>query len=1187
MNGMHEVVSTDSPEGDISRLVAMNTASPRGGRGGLVVRTLPSDQGEQGFDFKAGSLPDSRNSESCLTTPLFSGFSQEYPVSSRSCIPALLRPHRLSRPRWAWILKAFHDEVSAFEITHTASVSRRGGERRVHVSVKLLRLQRERKGQDRAVSRRQILAVTSYAVTGSHALLPSASPRHPPHHSPKPLAAARGPVSRNCQPTNSLRPVPGRHICGPKGREITVGALDKCVLSHVQRAAVGPALIDLLLTSRSTKAGPTAARCTCFSTHLSSDLRLFPRHSGPQVSYIKLLVSGALYTQDTKPVTRNDVLKASLSSSGVMFIIQGSGREEIGLERWANGSSSFPAGVMSTSRDSDVLRRNVSRCAIRKQTSHRYVGRFLNTPFDGLHRRPATLKEVDLTRPYSMSYFRGGEARSVMWRVMAQRRHAVCGHPCGAAVAKRGITVVQRRQQTSNKFTPPPPIPMPARPAKSCRLAPPAVPNPSSSIFPSSPKESGAKLTRTLLVCFFDRRRNAALCTVVALRRLILFITDSPLTLAGLLVSRRQRIRRNRHDGNTARNARRSDEALGERVTVARMVPSLLELGTRSSIPPLTLYLSVETTFQSESSRSHAAKGHNKFNGHQMSNSHVASTCTTSSRYRTLSTESYVNRTDSIDEKYWKKTFPLARRSWLGLCERTHAAANMRLAFFAITPMQLHRFSSPRLYLESARDRFSAKWLLDLDFQFQLFEIVKSRVLDFTFDSSIVSSSIRNSMSDSKRIQNAVRRTPKDARLNTFTAPGAQRLSREVSNSNKSSTTRTAGVPSPRQHIHPRELALAGCMHAHHGEKQVRDAEIKQRYNKIAARCHGKVYQTVTSELVTSGAFSFNASSAGMQGREKREIPEKTRRPMASSGTIPTCDNPGVTRSGIEPGSLLWEASSITTHPPRYHAERTTDEVQVKNQRKSAILWQAICRKKRRRRRKEPAPVDRATLDESACATEIGHDCAHKPGARICAKFLKFFVDQGGAVAGVRELTGGFLGSIPDVGTLRWPPGVSTESLSQRSVIYGKTARQFSALRVKVVRELVRMFRSPLVLPRFLASDVQNFFNQTTTLRISFAQYSITHYDGNTARLARMSDEALGVRVTVARYSSHVIYAVTAHCDPAFDRLYVNGTNENNVDRIRGKNTVRPVSYYACVPLRLNGMRFDGRFSKQRQKRMV
>ncbi|KAJ8868665.1 hypothetical protein PR048_030204 [Dryococelus australis] len=53
------------------------------------------------------------------------------------------------------------------------------------------------------------------------------------------------------------------------------------------------------------------------------------------------------------------------------------------------------------------------------------------------------------------------------------------------------------------------------------------------------------------------------------------------------------------------------------------------------------------------------------------------------------------------------------------------------------------------------------------------------------------------------------------------------------------------------------------------------------------------------------------ASSAGMKERGKREIPEKTRRPTASSGTIPICENP-VTRSGIEPSSPWWEASRIT-----------------------------------------------------------------------------------------------------------------------------------------------------------------------------------------------------------------------------------------------------------------------------------
>ncbi|KAJ8891063.1 hypothetical protein PR048_010572 [Dryococelus australis] len=58
-------------------------------------------------------------------------------------------------------------------------------------------------------------------------------------------------------------------------------------------------------------------------------------------------------------------------------------------------------------------------------------------------------------------------------------------------------------------------------------------------------------------------------------------------------------------------------------------------------------------------------------------------------------------------------------------------------------------------------------------------------------------------------------------------------------------------------------------------------------------------------------------SGAGVKGLRKREIPEKTRRPRASSGTISTCENP-VTRPGIEPGSPWWEASVLIAQPPYY-----------------------------------------------------------------------------------------------------------------------------------------------------------------------------------------------------------------------------------------------------------------------------
>ncbi|KAJ8867350.1 hypothetical protein PR048_031151 [Dryococelus australis] len=45
-----------------------------------------------------------------------------------------------------------------------------------------------------------------------------------------------------------------------------------------------------------------------------------------------------------------------------------------------------------------------------------------------------------------------------------------------------------------------------------------------------------------------------------------------------------------------------------------------------------------------------------------------------------------------------------------------------------------------------------------------------------------------------------------------------------------------------------------------------------------------------------------------MKGRCKRDIPEKTHRPAASSGAITMCENPGPTPPGVEPGSPRGEA---------------------------------------------------------------------------------------------------------------------------------------------------------------------------------------------------------------------------------------------------------------------------------------
>ncbi|KAJ8874055.1 hypothetical protein PR048_024895 [Dryococelus australis] len=55
----------------------------------------------------------------------------------------------------------------------------------------------------------------------------------------------------------------------------------------------------------------------------------------------------------------------------------------------------------------------------------------------------------------------------------------------------------------------------------------------------------------------------------------------------------------------------------------------------------------------------------------------------------------------------------------------------------------------------------------------------------------------------------------------------------------------------------------------------------------------------------------------GIKGRRKRKIPEKTRRPAASSSMIPTCESAGANSPGIELGSPKWDVSSLTIKPPR------------------------------------------------------------------------------------------------------------------------------------------------------------------------------------------------------------------------------------------------------------------------------
>ncbi|KAJ8897220.1 hypothetical protein PR048_002566 [Dryococelus australis] len=68
-----------------------------------------------------------------------------------------------------------------------------------------------------------------------------------------------------------------------------------------------------------------------------------------------------------------------------------------------------------------------------------------------------------------------------------------------------------------------------------------------------------------------------------------------------------------------------------------------------------------------------------------------------------------------------------------------------------------------------------------------------------------------------------------------------------------------------------------------------------------------------------AGSLPDFCNRAGMQGWLKREIPEKTCRPAASSGIITTCENPGVTRPRGEHYSPCLEASPTNVPPQNLH----------------------------------------------------------------------------------------------------------------------------------------------------------------------------------------------------------------------------------------------------------------------------
>ncbi|KAJ8869574.1 hypothetical protein PR048_028566 [Dryococelus australis] len=90
---------------------------------------------------------------------------------------------------------------------------------------------------------------------------------------------------------------------------------------------------------------------------------------------------------------------------------------------------------------------------------------------------------------------------------------------------------------------------------------------------------------------------------------------------------------------------------------------------------------------------------------------------------------------------------------------------------------------------------------------------------------------------------------------------------------------------------------------------RVIEVNMKRPWNE-GERGTGDPRENPPTNSIVQHEFHLPLSGTGMKGWGKQEIPEKTRRPPASSSTIPTYESP-VTRPGIEPGSSWWEANRM------------------------------------------------------------------------------------------------------------------------------------------------------------------------------------------------------------------------------------------------------------------------------------
>ncbi|KAJ8884324.1 hypothetical protein PR048_016181 [Dryococelus australis] len=95
------------------------------------------------------------------------------------------------------------------------------------------------------------------------------------------------------------------------------------------------------------------------------------------------------------------------------------------------------------------------------------------------------------------------------------------------------------------------------------------------------------------------------------------------------------------------------------------------------------------------------------------------------------------------------------------------------------------------------------------------------------------------------------------------------------------------------------------------------NTHIAVRLPSLADTSHTLTLQKVMRQHYVKVLRVIEVNMERRQNEEvgKWEIPEKTRQPAATYGTITTCENP-MTRPGIEPGLPWWEGSVLIAQPP-------------------------------------------------------------------------------------------------------------------------------------------------------------------------------------------------------------------------------------------------------------------------------